>query len=312
MLTRLKLLCVALFWGGTFVSAHVMGALLPPPVGALLRFLVATAFMFGFAMFTEGRIAAPDRRLLLVTLLLGAVGIFGYNALFFAAAKLMPASRTALIVATNPVFTAVLSAALMRESPPARGWAGIALSFLGAVIVITHGDLPALLQRGIGPGELLMVGGVGCWALYTVLSQRLLQGVSPLMATTWCSAWGTLLLALYALPHLGGIGWTRLPASLWWNLLYMGIPGTGIAYVWFLDGVRRLGAPRAAVFNNFVPVFGVALSALLLGERPAASTLVGGAIVMTGVLITTRARRMISPEPRSPRRSSAPAGRGRG
>ena len=51
MLTRLKLLCVALFWGGTFVSAHVMGAFLPPPVSALLRFLVATAFMVGFAMF---------------------------------------------------------------------------------------------------------------------------------------------------------------------------------------------------------------------------------------------------------------------
>lgn len=286
MLTRLKLVCAALFWGGTFVAGHVVGTVLPPSVSALARFLIATLLLIVAARVMEGGLPRPDRRLAAVTFVLGAIGIFGYNSLFFTAVKLLPASRTAIIVALNPVCTAVLNALLTRQRLSVVSWAGIALSFIGALIVISHGDPQALLAGQFGGGEWIMLSGVACWALYTVLWQRILHGITPLAATTWVSIWGTLLLALYALPQLARVQWSGLSISVWANLLYLGIPGTAIAYVWYFDGVRALGAPRTAVFNNFVPVFGVALSALLLQERPPLSTLVGGLTVLAGVVLT--------------------------
>jgi drug/metabolite transporter (DMT)-like permease len=290
VITRLKLVCVALFWGGTFVAGHGVGAVLPPTVSALARFGIASVALLGIAQWLEGGLPRLDRRMGLVTLVLGMVGIFAYNSLFFAAVKILPASRTAILVALNPVCTAVLNALLTRQRLAPLSWAGIALSFVGALIVISHGDVSLLLQGGLGRGEAIMLAGVGSWALYTVLSQRILRGISPIAATTYASLWGTGMLLLYALPDLVQVNWATLDAKAWGWLFYLGIPGTAVAYIWYFDGVQQLGAPRTAVFNNFVPVFGVALSTLLLREQLPWSTLAGGLTVLCGVVLTSRGR----------------------
>ncbi len=291
MITRLKLICVALFWGGTFVAGRIVGPLLPPPVSAMARFVIATVLMVATAYVVEGGLPRLDRRLFAVTALLGFLGIFAYNNFFFAAVQLLPASRTALLVALNPVATALLNAMLFRQALAPLRWLGILISFLGASIVITHGDPAALMQGAIGRGEWIMLAGVLCWALYTILSQLILKtGLSPIAATTYASLWGSLLLALYAIPSLGQVHWSGLGLDAALSVLYLGIPGTAIAYIWYFDGVKELGAPRTAVFNNFVPVFGVLLSALLLHERVPLSTLLGGAIVLCGVALTSRGR----------------------
>ncbi len=291
MITRLKLILVALFWGGTFVAGRMVGPLLPPPVSAMARFLIATALMCLIARVLEGGLPRLDRRLFLVTALLGFLGIFAYNNFFFAAVQLLPASRTALIVAMNPVATALLNALFFRHKLAPLRWLGIVISFAGASIVITHGDLATLTQGALGRGEWVMLGGVLCWALYTILSQLILKsGLSPVAATTYASLWGTLLLTLYALPHLGQVHWEGLGLKAALSVAYLGIPGTAIAYIWYFDGVKELGAPRTAVFNNLVPVFGVTLSALLLHEHIPLSTLIGGVIVLSGVALTSRGR----------------------
>ena len=291
MITRLKLICVALFWGGTFVAGRIVGPLLPPPVSAMARFVIATALMAATAYVLEGGLPRLDRRLFGVTVLLGFLGIFAYNNFFFAAVQLLPASRTALLVALNPVATALLNALLLRQPLAPLRWLGILISFLGASIVITHGDPTALAQGAIGRGEWIMLAGVVCWALYTILSQLILKtGLSPIAATTYASLWGSLLLMLYAIPSLGQVHWSGLGLDAALSVLYLGIPGTAIAYIWYFDGVKELGAPRTAVFNNFVPVFGVLLSALLLHERVPPSTLLGGGIVLCGVALTSRGR----------------------
>jgi drug/metabolite transporter (DMT)-like permease len=291
VITRLKLICVALFWGGTFVAGRIVGPLLPPPVSAMARFVIATLLMVATAYVLEGGLPRLDRRLFAVTALLGFLGIFAYNNFFFAAVQLLPASRTALLVALNPVATALLNALLFRQPLAPLRWLGILVSFLGASIVITHGDPTALVQGAMGRGEWIMLAGVLCWALYTILSQLILKtGLSPIASTTYASLWGSVLLTLYAIPSLGQVHWSGLGLDAALSVLYLGIPGTAIAYIWYFDGVKELGAPRTAVFNNFVPVFGVLLSALLLHERVPLSTLLGGGIVLCGVALTSRGR----------------------
>jgi drug/metabolite transporter (DMT)-like permease len=307
VITRLKLLVVALFWGGTFVAGRAIGAELAPQVSAVARFVMASAVLVFMAILMEGGLPRLNLRMFAVTAVLGFLGVFAYNSFFFAAVQFIPASRSAIIVATGPAVIALMTALAFGHHLSPLRWMGIGISFLGAIVVITHGEPAQIANRALGRGDWLMLGGVFSWALYTVASQRILKGLSPIAATTYASLWGTALLALYAIPALRQVSHAAVSAKNILCLLYIAIPGTVIAYIWYFDGIKELGAARAAVFNNFIPVFGVGLSALLLHEQIQASTLLGGLLVLGGVILTSR---NLKEEPRSPRRSSVPAGRG--
>ena len=287
-MTRFKLFMVALFWGGTFVAARAVGMDIAPPVIALARFVVATAVLALLAQALEGGLPRLDRRMLLLTVLLGFLGVFAYNSFFFAAIRYIPASRAAILVSAGPAVIALTSALALGHNLNRWRWCGIGIAFLGALVVITHGDLPQIVNGALGRGECLMLAAVASWALYTVASQQILGRMSPIAATTYAALWGTIMLALYAIPSVSDLHLRTFTVQNILSILYIAIPGTAIAYWWYFDGVKELGAARAAVFNNFVPVSGVVLSALLLHERLQLSTVLGGLMVLAGVVLTNR------------------------
>jgi len=112
-----------------------------------------------------------------------------------------------------------------------------------------------------------------------------------LAMTTWAALFGGAMLALAALFERPWAAVADLPARGWLAIAYIGIFGTVVAFLFFSEGVRRIGPSRTAIFINFVPVFGVAFSALFLGEPILASMIVGGGMVIGGVLLTTRPAR---------------------
>jgi drug/metabolite transporter (DMT)-like permease len=83
-------------------------------------------------------------------------------------------------------------------------------------------------------------------------------------------------------------GWQANDVSVaaWASIVYLGAGGTALAFVWYAEGLQRLGAARTAVFNNLVPVFGVSFGTLLLGEPLLVSMLVGGLVAIAGVTLT--------------------------
>jgi drug/metabolite transporter (DMT)-like permease len=283
-----KMVAVASCWGGTFIAGRVLALAMPPLVAAAGRFVVAAALLLLLAWQREGGLPRLSGRQVLATLLLGATGVFLYNLFFFGALARLPASRTALIIALNPIVTALAMALLLRERLGFTRWAGVLLALCGSAVVITRGDLSAALSESIGAGELLMFGGVCSWAAYTIVGRRALQGLSPIAATTYAALWGGLLLCLGAAWQ-----WTDLrPEALGLGsalaIGYLAVFGTVLGFVWYYEGVKALGPARAAVFNNLVPVFGVALAAVLLGEQILLSMLLGGALVIAGVMLTNR------------------------
>jgi drug/metabolite transporter (DMT)-like permease len=156
-------------------------------------------------------------------------------------------------------------------------------------IVETRGDLAQLLPS-VGWGELSMFGGVCAWAIYTLLGRKLLQGLSPVVATLWASLWGTSFLGLAAGRELAHLQADAFTPQVWAGLLYLGVLGTAVAFVWYYEGICKLGTARTVVFNNLVPVFGVLLGWLVLGEPLSASLLVGGLLALTGVFLVNRGR----------------------
>ena len=288
----LRLICAPAIWGGTFIAGHIVSAQLPPATAAFVRFVFAVLTLLVVLHFSQGLRALTQitRRQLLGTMALGATGIFAYNLLFFGALAVLPAGRTSLIVALNPVVTILVAAIFLGERLSATRWLGVALALLGVWIVVTHGDLSQLMQS-VGKGELSMLGAVCAWAAYTLLGRRVLQGLSPLLTTLWAALWGTLFLALRALRDIPAVHAESFTASVWASLAFLGVLGTAVAFVWYYEGVSKLGAARTVVFNNLVPVFAVLLAWLVLSEPVSASVLVGGGMAVTGVFLVNRVAR---------------------
>jgi drug/metabolite transporter (DMT)-like permease len=286
--TYARLVAVPAIWGGTFIAGRVLALAIPPAVGALLRYVVASIALYLAARWLEGGLPRLDRRQVLATLLLGATGIFAYNLCFLGALARLPASRTSLIIALNPVVTIAASSLLLGERLSAMRWAGIAVALLGVWIVVSRGDVLGSLPGAVGTGELLMFGGVCAWAAYTLLGRKVLTGLAPLPATLYASLWGTLLLALASIPELPGVSIQDFTLQVLLGILYLGVIGTAVAFVWYYQALQRLGAARTVIFNNLVPVFGAALGVLLLDEPLLPSMIVGGLVAVAGVMMVTR------------------------
>jgi drug/metabolite transporter (DMT)-like permease len=287
----LRLTCVPILWGGTFIAGRVISAHLPPATAGFIRFVFATLALVAALHFTEGlrAITTLTRRQLLGTMALGATGILAYNLLFFTALSVLPAGRTSLIIALNPVVTLLLAAVLMGERLHFTRWLGVALALLGVWVVVTRGDLSQIAQS-LGKGELSMFGAVCAWAVYTLLGRKLLQGLSPVLATLWAAIWGTLFLGLLALRDIPHVHAASFTPEVWAGLVFLGVFGTAVAFVWYYEGIRQLGAARTVVFNNLVPIFGVLLGWLILGEVLSLSLLVGGVMAVGGVFLVNRVK----------------------
>lgn len=284
-----KLVFVALFWGGTFIAGRLIIQSLPAMTAATARFVVAVALLLALVRKLEGGLPRINREQLWRTFLLGFTGVFAYNYCFFSALDAMPAGRTALFVALNPIVTALLLASFFGERLGRIKWLGIAIAFCGAAIVITHGEIMETLHdisHSIGRGELFMMGAVLCWATYTILGRKVLNVLSPLVATTYASLWGLAMLLVGALFELPSVDFSHFTWDVNLAILYHGALGTVAAFVWYYEGVKAIGPSRAAVFNNLVPIFGVSLAALVLFEPITLSMLVGGSITLFGVLLT--------------------------
>jgi drug/metabolite transporter (DMT)-like permease len=287
----LKLVLVALFWGGTFIAGRIVAPAMPHMIAAAGRFAVACVLLVLLAYKLEGGLPRLTRQQLLATFALGLTGIFLYNLCFFAALSRMPAGRTALIVALNPIVVALALAMFFGERLGALKWSGIGIAFAGAAIVITRGDLAGALHnisRSLGTGELLMFCAISGWAAYTIIGRHALKGLSPIAATTYASLWGLALLAVGAAFEWPALDSRALSWQVLTSILYLGVCGTVIGFIWYYEGIKAIGPARTAVFNNLVPVFGITFGAVVLGEPILISMIVGGLLVILGVSLTNR------------------------
>jgi drug/metabolite transporter (DMT)-like permease len=284
-----RLVAVPAIWGGTFVAGKHVVSVWSPVMGSFARYLVACAALLVAAFVLEGGLPPLTRRQWFATFVLGLLGVFAYNLFFMASLERLPASRAALIIALNPVITITISSLVLKERLSPRRWLGVAIALLGVWIVISHGDIASIASAGVGVGELFMLAAVTSWALYTLVGRKVLGGLSPLAATNYAALWGTLMLALVAAPEIPAVTLAQLDWTLLGALAYLGVLGTALAFVWYYMSVKKCGTSITSIFNNLVPVFGVAISVLLLGEQLLPSMMIGGAIAIAGVMMVSRA-----------------------
>lgn len=285
----------ALLWGANFNLAGPVVAELHPLTGAAGRFVLAALFMLALA-------AARGEPVRLVRharpyAILGLVGIAGFNLPFFLAMQHTSAVNGALIMATNPLVTALLAAPLLGERPSRRQMLALPVALAGVAAVV----LGAGGGFQVGAGDALILLANLLWATYNVLGRRLMPKESGLANTAGIMTMGALALSLAALAAGAPMALPGQRAGA--ALLIMAVGGSGLAYLFWNAGLARLGAGRTALFLNLVPVATMVIAALT-GTPPTGLQLVGGAVVLAAVSAAMRPDRVrpqaIRPEVQCP------------
>jgi len=285
MIVHLKLLLTAVFWGGTFIAGRITAASVSPFSAAFLRFVIASTVLLVITRKIEGRLPPVSRRRIPQLVLLGLTGVFLYNFFFFSGLKLIPAGRAALIIALNPIAIALLSAMVFRDRLEPMKWIGILVSVVGALIVITNGHLLDIVNNPIERGQVYIFGRVISWAVFSIVGKSVTTELSPLVAISYASAIGTIVLLVPAI-HEGLItDLIHYRPEDWISILYLGLFGTAIGFVWYYQGIKALGPAAAAQYINLVPASALVLAFFILGEPITASLVVGLLFVIIGIYI---------------------------
>lgn len=287
----LTLAVVTMIWGGTFVAGRFLAGSLSPMFAASLRFLLASAALLGFLWLARIPLVRPSPRQWLQLLLLGFFGIFFYNLCFFYGLHYINASRASLIVALNPAVIGLASWWLFKERLGRMKTAGIATCIAGAGLVIVSRN-PQLLAATPDAwiGDLLILGCVLGWGVYSLFSRELNLTLGPVQTVTYSILIGTLMLWILAAVR-GELSWQALDnlgLPQWLSLIYLGVLGSALAYIGYYDGIRKIGATRSGVFIALNPLTAVILGALLLGEQLTPTMCLGGALILGGIYLCNK------------------------
>jgi len=290
LLVYIKLLLATMFWGGTFTAGRIVSQHLPPFSAAFLRFFIATLCLVYLVRKLEGGLPSINPGQVIQVVILGMAGVFAYNVFFFTGLQTVEAGRAAVIVATNPIFIALLAALLFKESLGIFKIMGILLSVSGAILAITRGHPFHLLSEVVSMGDLAIAGCVLSWAAYSILGKYSMSRLSPQAAVTYSCIAGTVALFVPAMGE-GLLTFIRtIPLVVWVCLVYLGYFGTVLGFTWYYQAVKSIGPSRASIFINFVPLFAIVIGFVLLGESVDLSLIIGALMVSSGVYLANRVR----------------------
>jgi drug/metabolite transporter (DMT)-like permease len=280
----IKLILVAIMWGGTFIATKMVSHVFGSFTGASYRYLVALFFMVPILLVKDPKAFKVTKKQLFQLSLLGATGIFAYSFFFFTGLRMVKASHGALIVALNPVLVMLISSSIGKERISRIKIIGLLLSITGTAIVIARGDLFDLFTMFTW-GDAFMLGCPISWALYTYFAKDALKFATPLQASTWAIVIGLAML-LFFVPfetYPTKVDWT-----IWLAIVYLGICGSVLGFVWYYEGIKEIGPVKTSVFNNLIPIFAVMFSVVLLDETIHAYMWYGSALVISGVYIINK------------------------
>lgn len=272
------------FWGSTFNATSYIIHYLPPLSAAAERFVVASLSLL-LILSVLGKLKLSTlRQNAVIFMIVGLLAVVGFNTGFFFGLQTTSAVNGALIMATTPLTTLLLSAVLDGEKFTPNKTLGVILGLAGVLLVISHGNLIALLHLKVAIGDLYILAGGTAFCLANVLSRRFVKNSTPLETTTFSMLFGALGLSLLSLVFEHPVtAVIHAPITAQLAMLYVIICSTMIAYLLWFNGLQKLGAGRASIFFNLVPVFSM-LVAVAMGQLPNIWQLIGTLLVIAGVM----------------------------
>lgn len=290
--TALLLVIPPLLWAGNAIVGRVVHELVPPITLNFLRWAIAFFILLPLA----GAVLRPGsglwahwRRFAV----LGLLGVGMYNALQYLALQSSTPINVTLVAGSMPVWMLAIGWLFFGAKVSRMQVAGAALSMAGVLLVLSRGDLRQLLALRLVPGDLFMILATIAWSLYSWL---LAQRRDPEKIR---SDWAAFLLAQVAFGVLwsGAFAageWAWSSAGIVWGwplaaaLLYVAVGPAIVAFRCWGTGVQRVGPSIAAFFSNLTPLFAALMSSAFLGEMPHAYHAVAFALIIGGIVLSSR------------------------
>ena len=289
-----QLVLTMLIWGAAWPVGRLLAEGLPTVSIAVIRYVIVVPVLFLILRLREGRIHI--RREWIPTLvLLGLLSTTLYQIFFLYGVKYAAASDDSIVIGAGPVMIGVLASVYAQERLTRRKVLGLLVGLSGVVLIGFLSPNTGVLNRPLG--LTLVFFGALSYALYTILLRRFVKKtnsnqdgvhVSSLAINSWMAIFGLMFLVPFSLVEQP---WNHaLNLGSWIGILYLAILSTIVGYYLYIEGVTKIGAGRASVFSNLVPVFGVLTSALILQEAVSIWTVVSLALILTGVYLVNTKR----------------------
>lgn len=291
--TDVFLLLVVLIWGANFPIIKWALAAMPPHAVNVFRFVVSAAMLGGLYAWerrgTTTAFFAPMRTHGRQLVTLGIVGYVLYQVCFIIGVNHTTAGSAALIMASSPLWTALIGRFSGQEALARGSWAGLVVSLVGTALVVAAG--PSTVGVGSLWGNALMLAAAVLWGAYTAYNKRVVDDVSPTGATFMGILVALPLLIAIGLPDLPHVAWQAVDVWVWVAIVFSGGLSTGIAFVIWNTAVKDVGASNTAIYGNLVPFVALLGGFLFLDEPVRWPQLVGGLLIIGGLLLVRRNRR---------------------
>lgn len=284
LVSYVLVLLPVIFWGISFISTKVVLREIPPVSIALFRQFIALVPLLAWALISRTSLRVKPRDLLLMagSSFFGIVlyFVFENNGLL-----LTTASSASMIVASVPIFTLITEAIFFKMRISGKIVLCIVTSIAGVYLVISvNGKLDFSSSAFIG--NLLVIGAMISWVIYTILSRKLGNSYDGLVITIYQTALSSVLFIPFVLPEIGG--WRQVTLVPLLNLIYLGVFCSAVSYFSFLYAIKRLGPTVSSAFLNLIPVVSVITGFLALGERPSIIQYIGMALILLSLFKLSR------------------------
>ncbi len=291
LINTLKVLFAVVAWGASFIATKVALRDVSPVTVVWLRFAMGVVII-GVAIAARGQFRLPAWRDAGYFALLGFLGIAYHQWLQSTGLQTAQASTTAWIVATTPIFMALLGVLVLGEHLGIIQIGGIGLATVGVLMVVSGGDIGALGMDSQGmPGNLYILASAPNWAIFSVLSRRGLRQHSPAWMMFYVMGFGWLISSIGFFAGPGFADVAQLTLNGWWGILFLGVACSGLAYVFWYDGLQAIPASQVGAYLYLEPLVAVGVAGVILGEPILLASLVGGAAILLGVYLVERPNR---------------------
>lgn len=278
---RLAALVAVIFWGVSFVATKAALQEVSPVTLIFSRFAIGAVVLLAIVR------ELPPRHAWRSLALMGFVGVFVHQMLQAYALTMTSATSTGWLIGITPIWSALLSAIVLRERFGFWKSAGLAAGFAGALLVVTRGDFsPAVFGRPSTLGDLLILISTVNWAVYSVTGHATIRSLGPRRATAGAMLFGALMLAPFFVAAKGWQEWPNLSPRGLSALLFLAIGCSAVGYLFWYGALERIEVSRVAALLYLEPLVTFVAAMLLLGERVSATVVAGGLLVLTGVVIS--------------------------
>ncbi|MFN8385406.1 MAG: DMT family transporter [Anaerolineales bacterium] len=288
LLPYLEAAFAATVWGASFIATKVALQDVSPITIVWLRFGMGL-LVLGAAVALRKQFAMPKKNEWGYFALLGFLGITFHQWLQSNGLQTSEASTTAWIVATTPVFMALLGWLILKEGLSLVKILGIALAFFGVLLVVSDGNLGSISIGKFGaPGDILILVSAVNWAVVSVLSRRGLKTTSASLFVFYMMLFGWLFTSIL---FVGNSLYVEVPALTfngWLGVAFLGIFCSGLAYIAWYDALQALTTASTGAFLYIEPLIAMIVAFFVLGEAITPASLIGGGIILLGVWLVNK------------------------